>query len=273
MSTAPSDFCFAAEKIFAAGLAESGISPVKYMVCWGEYVPDVVLIWDNPVMEVAYHVHAIQKSLSYEKGEEMPEIVLSANQLAWALIAEREPSIISKQADVTYDFNAQKYIMQCFGQDIFVDISSYTITSDSPLGNKLLHGLGYFFDLAALWYLGTAKNVPLAGRMISPASLSGGEIFQRGSHVLPLYQIAAKYDGDYAGFYKRGEEVGGQRMEYGDAALRLFPFPRVPVTIILWEADEEFPARADMFFDATCEKHLPTDVVWSTAMTSALVLL
>jgi hypothetical protein len=28
-----------------------------------------------------------------------------------------------------------------------------------------------------------------------------------------------------------------------------------------------------MFFDATCEQHLPTDVIWSTAMTSVLVML
>jgi hypothetical protein len=68
-------------------------------------------------------------------------------------------------------------------------------------------------------------------------------------------------------------ELGAQQMEYGDACLRLFPFPRVPVTMILWRADEEFPARADMFFDATCEQHLPTDVIWSTAMTSVLIML
>jgi len=46
----------------------------------------------------------------------------------------------------------------------------------------------------------------------------------------------------------------------------------VPVTIILWVEDDEFPARADMFFDATCEQHLPTDVIWSTAMTSVLIM-
>jgi hypothetical protein len=55
--------------------------------------------------------------------------------------------------------------------------------------------------------------------------------------------------------------------------MRLFPFPRVPVTLILWGADEEFSARAGMFFDVTCEQHLPMDVIWSTAMTSVLILL
>jgi len=203
----------------------------------------------------------------------MAENVLSGDQLAWALIAEKEASIICKQADVQYDFIAHKFIMRCFGQEILVDAANYTIVSHSPLGEKFLHGLGYFFDLAALWYLGKARNIPPAGRMISPASISGGEIFQRGTHVLPLDQIAARYGGDLESFYKRGVELGAQQMEYGDACLRLFPFPRVPVTMILWRADEEFPARADMFFDATCEQHLPTDVIWSTAMTSVLIML
>jgi len=224
-------------------------------------------------MEVKYRVHALKRAMTFSKGVEMPENVLSGDQLAWALVAEKEPSIICKQANVQYDFVANKFIMQCYGQEIFVDVASYTIGSHSPLGEKLLHTLGYFFDLAVLWYLGKAKNIPSSGHMVSPASLSGGEIFQRGSHVLPLDQIAARYGGNVEGFYKRGAELGGQHMEFGDVSLRLFPFPRVPVTIILWEADEEFPARADMFFDTTCEQHLPTDVIWSTAMTSVLIML
>jgi len=215
----------------------------------------------------------MKKFLNFHKGVEMPENVLSGDQLAWAMVVEKEPSVICKQADVQYDFVAHKFIMRCFAQEILVDAGSYTITSHSPLGETLLHGLGHFFDLAALWYLGKAKNIPPSGRMISPASISGGEIFQKGTHVLPLDQIAARYGSDFKGFYKRGVELGGQHMEYGDACLRFFPFPRVPVTMILWGADDEFPARADMFFDATCEQHLPPDVIWSTAMTSVLIML
>jgi hypothetical protein len=163
--------------------------------------------------------------------------------------------------------------MQSFGQEIVVDVSSFTIRSQTPLGEKILHGLGYFFDLACLWYLGKAKNKPLSGKLVSPASLSGGEIFQKGTHVLPLDQIASRYGNDFEGFYKKGAELGGRQLEHGDASLRLHPFPKVPVTIILWQADEDFPARVDMFFDATCEQHLPTDVIWSTAMTSVLIML
>ena len=203
----------------------------------------------------------------------MPGNVLSGDQLAWALVAENEAGTICQQADVKYDFVANKFIMRSFGQEIVVDVSSFTISSPTIIGEQLLHRLGYFFDLACLWYLGKAKNKPLSGKLVSPASLSGGEIFQKGTHVLPLDEIASKYGNDLDGFYKRGLELGGRQLEHGDASLLLHPFPKVPVTIILWGPDEDFPARVDMFFDTTCEQHLPTDVIWSTAMTSVLIML
>ena len=61
------------------------------------------------------------------------------------------------------------------------------------------------------------------------------------------------------------------RVRYGDAAIVLFPLPKVPTTMILWVEDDEFPARADLLFDATCTAHLPLDVLWSVAMMSVLL--
>jgi len=203
----------------------------------------------------------------------MAEHVLSGDQLAWALLAEKDPGMICKLADVQHDFAAHMFNVQSFGQEIIVDPTNHTITSYTPLGEKLLHGLGHFFDLAVLWYLGRAKNIPPTGRLISPGSLSGGEIFQRGTHVLPLDRLAERYADDIESFYKMGLELGGQQLEHGDASMRFYPFPRVPVTFILWKGEDEFPGRADMFFDTTCEQHLPTDVIWSTAMTSVLIML
>ena len=203
----------------------------------------------------------------------MPEKVLSGDQMAWSLVAEGEPGTICRQADARYEFAVNRFVLQSFGQEIHINVSNYTISSPTPLGEQLLHRLGYFFDLACLWYLGKARDKPLSGRLVSPASVSGGEIFQKGTHVLPLDRIAARYGEDPEGFYARGAELGALRLEHGDASLLLHPFPRVPVTLILWQADDEFPARVDMFFDATCEQHLPTDVIWSTAMTTVLIML
>ena len=72
----------------------------------------------------------------------MPENVLSADQLAWALVAENEPGTICKQADVRYHFEAGKFVMRSFGQEIVVDMSNFTISSPTSLGEQLLHNLG-----------------------------------------------------------------------------------------------------------------------------------
>ena len=39
--------------------------------------------------------------------------------------------------------------------------------------------------------------------------------------------------------------------------------PRVQLAYVLWVADEEFPARSQILFDASADKHFALDVVWA----------
>jgi hypothetical protein len=70
-----------------------------------------------------------------------------------------------------------------------------------------------------------------------------------------------------------GARFGGVPAHHGDAALELRPLPKVPTTVILWTEDDEFPARADLLFDASAPLHLPLDILWSAAMMTVLVLI
>jgi hypothetical protein len=49
--------------------------------------------------------------------------------------------------------------------------------------------------------------------------------------------------------------------------------PRIPLTVILWLGDEEFPSRADLLFDSSAALHVPLDINWSLAMMSLIALL
>ncbi|HWR58600.1 MAG TPA: DUF3786 domain-containing protein, partial [Thermodesulfovibrionales bacterium] len=124
-----------------------------------------------------------------------------------------------------------------------------------------------------LGYFAMGKDVALSGRLIQPTNMKSGQLFFRGSHVLPLDKVAEKYGSDRESFSRKCQELGGTRLEYGDASFRLFPFPMVPVVVILWLADEEFPSRADLLFDAASEIQLPIDVIWSIAMLTCLAML
>ncbi len=92
--------------------------------------------------------------------------------------------------------------------------------------------------------------------------------------MLPLDRVENRFGKDKMGFLERGLRFGAEIVRYGDAAVRLFPLPRVPVTIILWLDEGEFPARANLLFDSTVDYQISlSDIVWSIAMMSTLVMI
>lgn len=191
---------------------------------------------------------------------------------AWEVLATLKPEDVCKAASVGYDSANDRYRVKSFGMDFDLCVRDQSITSAAPGSEVLLQKLGYFFRLAILRYLVDAKDIACTGRPVNLENVRGGDIFTKGSHVLPLGVVAQKYGKNREGFVHTGEKLGGKIMKSGDAALQLFPLPRVPVTLILWLEDEEFPARVDLLFDSTCSLQLPTDIIWSIAMMSLLAM-
>jgi hypothetical protein len=192
---------------------------------------------------------------------------------AWEILATLDPDDVCRAAAVSYDRATEQYIVKSLGMDFLVAAKDRTITSTAPGSEVLLQRLGYFFKLSILWYLVSAKDITLTGRLVKLQNVKGGEIFTRGSHILPLDKVARKFGKDKEGFLKKGTSLGGEPMKYGDASVKLYPFPRVPAILTLWLEDEEFPARADLMFDSTCTMQLATDIIWSIAMMCVLVML
>ena len=198
---------------------------------------------------------------------------LDGEQRAWDILAGLNPEDVSHRSKAAYDELSGAYILRLFSEEISVSPEDRKIRGDSLAVDFLLNGLRHYSRLSLLWYLIQSKDIPLSGKLINPGSVGGGLIFSKGSHILPLDKIAERYGNDIPGFLRRGGEFGGRQLDYGDASLRLFPFPRIPVVLLIWAKDKEFPARADLLFDATCSTHLPPDVIWSTAMLSILAML
>jgi hypothetical protein len=192
---------------------------------------------------------------------------------AWELIKSLDSADVCRNARASFDDHCRSYVLKSFGMDIHVEPQSKKLHCDGPNGTFLLEKIGYFSKVSILWYLVGARDIPLSGSLIKPENLKGGLIFFRGTHVLPLDRLAARYQHDNERFLSRGEELGGERVGYGDASVRLFPFPRVPAVIILRRGDDEFPPGADILFDSTCELHLALDVLWAVAMQSILIMM
>lgn len=203
----------------------------------------------------------------------IPLNTLTGECRAWEMLDSLDPEKVCSRAKVSYYRMLNKYTLNMFGKNIIVSLTGKAIHNDSKESDLLLNKLSDYSRLSILWYLVSAKEIAFTKKLVRPEDLKGGNIYSKGTHILPLDKLADKYGSSIHGFLKRGMEIGGEVLNYGDASLRLFPFPRVPVTIILWKGDNEFSPRSDLLFDSTCELQLPVDIIWSTAMMSVLVML
>jgi hypothetical protein len=115
--------------------------------------------------------------------------------------------------------------------------------------------------LAVLVYLLSAVEAEEAGEPVSARDLPAGHFF-RGPHALPTNRIVERFGEDMAGFSAAGNALGGVPVDMAEAAVRLTPLPRVPLFLLFWEADEDFPAEASVLFDRSVARHLPPDAIW-----------
>ncbi len=204
----------------------------------------------------------------------IPIRIEHGEEKAWLEVCGLSRADVCSRTMATYDEKAVAYILQCFGIPFYVNPCEMKISCPSGQGDLFMGKLKDFFRLAVLCYMSGAKDISQTGRLIRPVDIKGGHRFSAGTHVLPLDAIASKYARDRDGFIGRGKKFGaGNLYSYGDACIRLYPLPRVPVTMILWLEDEEYPSKVDLLFDSTCEFHLPlSDIVWAVAMMCCIVM-
>ena len=53
--------------------------------------------------------------------------------------------------------------------------------------------------------------------------------------------------------------LGGRKSDFGDIAVTIDAFPHVPLTVVLWHGDKEFPPDGNIMFDSTIPEYLPTE--------------
>ncbi|MFH1651050.1 MAG: DUF3786 domain-containing protein [Chloroflexota bacterium] len=130
---------------------------------------------------------------------------------------------------------------------------------DLPVKEKLL----------VLHYFLQAKGTPPAGKAVTYQEL------KEGVNYFPIfYQRAIKPLVDFFGsrpeqLLTTARELGGTPAEYGDASVKLQPFPNVPVTLVLWRGDSEFPPEGSIMFDASVADYLTNDDIHNLCETIA----
>jgi hypothetical protein len=110
-----------------------------------------------------------------------------------------------------------------------------------------------------LHYLINADGTPLADAWVSFRELPDGHVYDAAFRRRANLRLAQAFGSDLNGFVAAAKALGGEHLTYGDASF-LFPmFPCVQLAAVLYLADDEFPASANVLFDAAAGHYLPTE--------------
>lgn len=142
--------------------------------------------------------------------------------------------------------------IRCLGRDYLVGPGG-RIASSGPLAP--------WMQILLLHYVRTRGNAAISGTWVSftglKAALMKSKSFARDCEE-PLRLL---FDRDTGAAERALERLGGLRLPDTPApvAWRILALPRVPVLLLYWPRDEEFPSKAKILFDATADRFLDVE--------------
>jgi hypothetical protein len=189
----------------------------------------------------------------------MAEPVHTLHPALWEQLSQKDPADVCRRSGAQFDESAGCYLLDFLKERYCIKPASREF---EPISGPIPEGAPSI-DLQVIFlaYLLNAQEIPLVDKLVAGTGLKGGKCFFKGAHGFPLDPLVAQYGRDIKGFLDRGLSLGATQEHYGDVCLRFAALPRVPVVMVLWGADEEFPARLNVVFDATIDKHLPLDAI------------
>jgi hypothetical protein len=125
-----------------------------------------------------------------------------------------------------------------------------------------------FFLVLVLHYL-ISEGTGLTNEPISFVQVPSGSFYEEPFNRRTKKLLLATFGEEPALFAKTVEKLGWEPYATGDAGAIARPFPNVPITFVLYGRDEEFEPDANILFDGSIIKFLPTEDI---AMISGLLV-
>lgn len=159
--------------------------------------------------------------------------------------------------------------LKYWGRDLFFSLPSgiLTVGAGDPISLRE--------EIFILHYLENASGVPLSGNWISFSEIPGGAFYEPVFAKRCQAVLVKAFGRDLEGLRSWVSAGEAEDLGLGDAGLRLWALPRIPLGLLVWRGDEEFPAEGKVLFDSSVSQYLPVEdivvltetVVWKLVRT------
>jgi Domain of unknown function (DUF3786) len=107
----------------------------------------------------------------------------------------------------------------------------------------------------------------LKGRWVAYRELPGAGFYYGAFVKRAVDPLKNVFGQNVAALSKAAAKLGAVPVETGSAGFQLNLLPYAPIQMIVWEGDEEFPAEANILFDAAAGDYLsPEDAAWLASL-------
>ena len=172
-----------------------------------------------------------------------------------ALARFRETPLADVARYSGYPLEDNRLRVSFLGQEYWVEHPSGKFSPEPAAAGEL----PIFAQILILHYLTNVREVVQTGRLISYKELPGGAIYIQPFANRSIRPLVETFGADPGRMAEAAKAIGGRSVKHGDAAAVVPVFPKVPVTLVIWGADEEFPASGNILFDASASEVLPTE--------------
>ena len=170
------------------------------------------------------------------------------------LITERSGFERTADGSLLVPFVDQAYLVNPVG---FEFSDRETPENEVPIQEQIL----------VLHYLMASDPPGLSGEWVAYREIPGASFYNSAFIKRAIDPMKKVFGQDPDSFERAAGRLRGTAIEPGDVGFEFDVFPKVPMQIILYAGDDEFPAEAGILFDRSVQRVLsPEDIAWMAGM-------
>jgi len=176
--------------------------------------------------------------------------------------AARHPLEMADWSGAAYDPAGRCFELDYAGEKVQVSYPEASFNLELSVSDRTI----------ILLYLSGARGLPLRNQWLTFMELPNGPHHRQPFENEALRPLCASFGREPHLLAAAAVRLGGSPLAMGDAAVRLLVLPRLPLAVVVWAGDEEFPARANILFDASAPGFLDTAALYALGINTALRL-
>jgi len=145
---------------------------------------------------------------------------------------------------------------QSLNQWVLVDVKNREIYFPSKQRRP-----SQLFKVVVLSHLTYTKGVLPSDKLIGLKDLSSWLFFQ-GSHKIETSHLVKFFDRNMIDKELLQNLLGGEPETMGDISFKFNLLPTVPLWLVYWRGDEDFPSEISFLFSSNIQSLLPPDALW-----------